>query len=509
MKKKYLTKKERIQKEALQYLSRRDFLGMGLKLSSSSLAMPLLAKTVFHETSAFAEISGGGSAPYPVIQMHLSGGCATHVVPLKADGTTLTGAALGNYGVNPNSATFQSHFGVQWFNRTVNFNGTPETGFIEGLMSKLGSADPNRIQMFAVPNSSRDDNDTNEVGCHSVLSAGGFVGKLTDGIGFRRTETGMGNSSALPQVKKSPFIASNAQNIRELLSYTPAFTGRSQSLLDNFANALKDLGDLQAPRVFEKAERKDQSIQAVSNAFQDNKNFTGPNSTNLNVATLPIYGQVFDNVFNFNGQVQNQALNNDPGGLLRFATALRAAFLGLVPFVGYNMPFGYDYHGQNLRDAQDNPGTQSRDRMAGMVAGAVMNLAFAENSNAILVITTDGSVNGKPDETAGINNANGNGNIWLGDRGEHNMLLCAVIHGNNGASVLNRINGRTQIGAMRADTGTVDSTRLSGKNDLAAASVVAANILAINGVSPEKILAVFPSFGSVSILMEHLVFQTS
>lgn len=532
MKKRHFTKKERREKEALEYMSRRNFLGNGLKLGSSAVAIPFMMRSLFHETSAFAAVSG--PAPYPVIQINLPGGWGGSVVPLDAGGNPLTGAALGNYGVTPNilslSRRTQSLFGINYFDRSKFLAGTDDAGnagteepdFVRGLLYKLlnasnqttldtaiaadrsstGTGILNRIQAFTVANNGQDDNNTNPMGCNAVLGVAGFKGPLVDAVGLNRSTTGMRNTSVIGGGNGTPFIAPDSASIRNLQAYAPFFAAKQQadatfkSLLDNFAGALQGLGRLQAPRVLASSTDGSARVDQLNSAHADNMRFTGQNPLTLDPATDANYTAIFNNLF-----VDGKTLTGRQD-LYAFATGLKALLKGQVNFVGYDLPLNYDYHGQIVADANGNLGTLSRDRIAGQMIGAIMNLAFAEGSNAIIVLTSDGATQGNPDHES-LKTPN----IWTGDRGQQNLMHFYVVNGKS-TSTFTRAGGKMQIGGMRKDTGTVDTSTFSGSGDMAASSVIAANMLFINGVSPDAILRIFPVFASTSNLMSYIVFPS-
>lgn len=492
MKTKRLNKTEIAKRETLRYLNRRQVLGAGL-------LAPWTISSLLSETSAFGEISGNGRATYPVVQIHLQGGWGGAVLPLDSNGNPLTNSALGRYGVQPSilsqSGTIQSLFGLQYFDRTLDKATTPVLDFTQGLIQKLPN--PSNVQAFTIANNSQDDNNTNPLGVNAVLLAGGFKADLVDAVGLSRTTSGMTNTSVLSSFKSTPFIAPGPTDLQNLFSYAPALAGRSESILANFANALRNIGNVQAPRVFEKAKEKDQLVNGVNSAHNDNIKFTVPNNTIIDATQDAAYVSAFSNLF-----AANQALSANPQ-LATFATALKGLLMGYIHFVGYSIPFGYDYHGQNVLDNGNTLGTQSRDRIAGQLLGTIMSLALTAGKNLILVLTSDGACQGLPDHTIGSGGVNSN--LWTGDRGQQNLMHFYAVNG--AGSNLNRFNGKMQVGSMKADTGTVDTSTLSGKNDMAAGNVLAANILHLNGVPDAHILQILPAFGSTATLQEHLILR--
>lgn len=510
MKKKYFTKEEVRRKAYLEYLSRRDFVKKGLLAGTSLAAGPEFIGKLIGETTAYA---ASGPASFKTVLLNCRGGWGNAVVPRDAAGNPLTGAGLGRFGVRTNILSLPnksySLFGSQFFSRAINQGtATEESDFIQGLCNKItGNTDPTtfnaslsnpdlqRIQMAGICNDGQDDNGTNAMGCNGVLTAAGFKGLLVDSIGTRNTTTGMSATSVLAGAP-TPFIAPGFEAINDLLAYTPALKGKTKIYLDNFANAIKRLGSIQAPKILEKATKRDLAVAAANAAHEDNLRFTDPNNTaNFDAVADPLLNGLFSGLTFNNGTPQTLSQNNQ---LRTFASALNALLQGQVNTVTFDLAEGYDYHQQIAADNGATLGTRSRDRIVGQHVGAVLRSFLSRGQNGIVGVFSDGATGGNPDDEATT--------IWTGDRGQQCIFQFWVVVGNLATPMPIRNPGKEQIGSMLA-TGSVDTTQFSGKGDMAAASVFAANILSLNGVSPDDILRIFPSFSTITNLMAHLIFK--
>ncbi len=464
----------------LEYLTRRRFLSTSILTSSALVGAPILVKNLFKEVSAVADVA---PLAFPLVQIHGRGGHGpwNASVPRDSGGEILSGPALGTYGCNPSSPPIISRFGNEFLNFGAN-------DFIDGILTHLSTPElQSQVIEFSIAATSQDDNGTNPCGLSSIFHAAKVPSTpLLNTVGFQSTQTGMPNSPAISD-RTSPFIVSRASEIPKQAEYAVSFDvnrAGERERIANLANALKLLATsaMASTEGFKMAQKT-----AIQQSHHENLQYVNGNPaiSALDLFTSDLPGpENYKSLFGINDPaVQDNQIS------FRMAMSLRYLLNGYIHFAGFNFT-GLDYH-QN-----EEPSTRARDNEIGQTIGKIAKLAILERKNVCIVLTTDGSVNGAPENSPLVR--------ALGDRGNLTKWSFWVVMGTPGTSVTLL---KKQIGAKKRESGITDTTTLTGKNDMTAAAALAANVLYLNGIPLDKILGILPLFRDEAILRSHLAIR--
>lgn len=421
------------QEKNQQCLSRRDFLQKAAAATGAYFAMPSILSQIFISRRAIADEAFGN---HYFFQLHLPNGNAMGAQSLGVSATGQFGplglSAMGlpsDFLSRPNNLF--NGFGLPFFgtgvagqDNTVANAANFVSGMASGILQNIGGA-LNKTTAFEVRTVSGDDTNTNATSIMSALVKAGSRGSVMGNFSNSNSQSGINAREFLDGAK-----AGFARNVSDVLN-SVSIAGLNhlpQNAILEMAKAVEKLGERDLQKLSSLSE--DQKVRELASRTNAKLKDLAVAPAGLDARNNPIFQQAFGIT----------AASPETDRRVVIATILSGVFMGL--FNGSANTPNRDYHDTGFANIR------AADLEDGQLIGSMLRAAQLSGKNLSIIVTTDGSVGGRP-TTTDVTQAR----AFSGDRGLNSNIIVFTHWAGNKPNML-----KSRLGLVNPAGGTSRAT---------------------------------------------------